>query len=224
MTRLNQVAVSGGTACASPVFLFEEFVPLKYRQQLSEGVQNKRMLAPFFSPGNTKRWKQAATLNGRHYLVGHVRRSLSSRETESEGHLRGNNSSTEVISFGRDGPIRRDITHPGSGPPGSSQGPSSTRHLFSLVRCAAGGNYTSFVYPSHANRSPSRHPSGNKRRFRHPTGLPRSPRTRTSDLAPSQAEDAESETPFASYSHDELNSININSRKMTKEERRRVEG
>jgi hypothetical protein len=53
------------------VFLFEEFVPLEYRQQLSAGVQNKRTLASFFSPGKTKQWKQAATLSGRPYVLGH---------------------------------------------------------------------------------------------------------------------------------------------------------
>jgi len=97
------------------VFLFEEFVPLEYHQQLSAGVQNKRTLASFFSLGKTKQWKQAATLNGRPYVVGHVPRSLNSRGAEFVRLLRGNNSSTKVISFGHDGPVKRDITHPGSG-------------------------------------------------------------------------------------------------------------
>jgi hypothetical protein len=54
-----------------------------------------------------------------------------------------------------------------------------------------------------------------------PTGLPLTPNTRTSGLTPSQAEDIEFETRLASYSDDELNSLNSNSRKLTKEERRR---
>ncbi|KAI0280241.1 hypothetical protein BC826DRAFT_1191647 [Russula brevipes] len=57
---------------SSTVFLFEEFVPLEYRQQLSAGVQNKRTLGSFFSPGRTKQGKQAATLDGRPYALGHV--------------------------------------------------------------------------------------------------------------------------------------------------------
>jgi len=61
----------------------------------------------------------------------------------------------------------------------------------------------------------------NKRCFRLPTGLPRSPHLRTSGLTPLQAEDVEFETRLTSYSDDELNSINANSRKMTKEEWRR---
>jgi len=60
----------------------------------------------------------------------------------------------------------------------------------------------------------------NKQRFRLPTGIPHSPHPHTSGLTPSQAEDVEFETCLASYSNDELNSINANSRKMTKEERR----
>ncbi len=87
------------------MFFFEESVPLEYHQQLSAGVQNKRTLASFFSLGKTKQRKQAATLNGRPYIVGHVPRSLNSREAEFEGLLRGNNSSTKVISLGRDVPV-----------------------------------------------------------------------------------------------------------------------
>jgi len=63
--------------------------------------------------------------------------------------------------------------------------------------------------------------SGKKRRFRLPTGLPRSPHPRTSGLTRSQAEDVEFEMRLASYSDDKLNSINANSWKRSKEERRR---
>jgi hypothetical protein len=65
------------------------------------GVQNKRTLASF-SPGKLNQWKQAATLNGRPYIVGHVPRGLNYREEEFEGPLRGNNSSTRMISLGCD--------------------------------------------------------------------------------------------------------------------------
>ena len=109
---------------SSTVFLFEESAPLDYCQQLSAGVQNKRTLASFFSLGKTKQRKQATTLNGCPYIVGHVPRSLNSCEAESEGLLHGNNSLTKVISFSRDGPVERDITHPESGLGGSS--PSSS--------------------------------------------------------------------------------------------------
>ena len=52
------------------------------------------------------------------------------------------------------------------------------------------------------------------------TGLPRLLRPRTSGLTPLQAEDVEFETRLASYSDDELSSINTKSRKMSKKERR----
>ena len=158
---LARSTVSGSTdsGTSSTVFLFEEFVPLEYHQQLSAGIQNKRTSGSF-SPGKTKRWKQAATLDGRPYVVGHVPRSLNSREAEFEGLLRGNNSSMKVISLGETLPtpeyllaLHRSFT-----------GAYSTRHIFTLVRCAAGGKYTSSVYPSHPNRHPSRHPRHRKRK------------------------------------------------------------
>ena len=193
-------------------------MPLEYRQQLSAGVQSKRTLASFFSPGKTKQWKQAATLNGRPYVVGHVPRSLNSREAEFEGLLRGNNSSTKVISLGRDGPVKRDVTHFEGGPLGSSQNSETrrTRPDISAPLFVAPRDETT-LRPS----TPHAQPGGSKRRFRLPTGLPLTPNARTSGLMPSQAEDIEFETRLASYSDDELNSLNTNSRKMTKEEKRR---
>jgi len=112
-----RLTVSGSTDphTSSTVFLFEEFVLLEYHQQLSAGVQNKRMLASFFSLGKTKQWKQATTLNGCLYIVRHVPWSLNSHGAEFVRLLRGNNSSTKVISFSHDGPIKQDITYPRSG-------------------------------------------------------------------------------------------------------------
>ena len=65
-------------------------------------------------------------------------------------------------------------------------------------------------------------PSGTattKRRFRLPSTL--TPNSRTSGLTPSVAEDIDFETRLASYSDDELNSMNSNMRKQSKHERRR---
>ncbi|KAI0271985.1 hypothetical protein BGY98DRAFT_1108804 [Russula aff. rugulosa BPL654] len=110
---MSRSTISGSTdpRTSSTVFLFEEFVPLEYRQQLSAGVQSKRTITSFFSPGKSKQWKQAPTLNGRPYVVGHVPRGLNHREAEFEGLLQGDNSSTKVISLGRDGPVKREVTH-----------------------------------------------------------------------------------------------------------------
>jgi len=133
-----------------------------------------------------------------------------------------------VISLGRHGPVRRDITHPGSRPPGSSQGPSldNTRPeisspLFVAPREETTPRPSTPVIQTVTQAGIQGTRNANKRRFRLPTGLPRSPHPRTSGLTPSQAEDVEFEARLASYSDDELNSTNANSRKMTKEERRR---
>jgi hypothetical protein len=160
-------------------------VLLEYRQQLSAGVQNKRTLASFFSPGKTKQWKQATALNGRPYVVGHVPRSLNSREAEFEGLLRGNNSSTKDISLGRDGPVRREIPHSGSGPTGSSQSlhirPDISSPLFVASREEATPRSSTRLIQAGIQGTGN----GNKRRFRLPTGLPRSPHPLTSGLTSS---------------------------------------
>lgn len=215
---LTRFSVSGGSdpRTATTVFLFEEFVPLEYRQQLSAGAQNKRTLASFFSPGKTKQWKQAPTLNGRPYVVGHVPRSLNSREVEFEGLIRSNNGSTKMISLGRDGPVKRDVVPPESRP--SSQTPipwRSPRSEDVSSPMFLAPRESTVIRPS----PPATPPITAKRRFRLPTGLPLSP-NRTSGLTPSEAEDIEFETRLASYSDDELQSIHSNSRRMTKHERR----
>ena len=58
-----------------------------------------------------------------------------------------------------------------------------------------------------------------KRPFR--LSSPLTPNSRTSGLTPSVAEDIDFETRLASYSDDELNSINANMRKQSKHEHRR---
>ncbi|KAH9172544.1 hypothetical protein EDB89DRAFT_1851067 [Lactarius sanguifluus] len=222
--------VSGGTdpRTSTTVFLFEEFVPLEYRQQLSAGVQNKRTLASFFSPGKTKQWKQATTLNGRPYVVGHVPRGLNSREVEFEGLLRGNNSSTKIISLGRDGPVKRDVTHSDavSSRSQASAIPLPPALLTPVANRTRPEEISSPLFVAHREAATLRPstpttPAGSatKRRFRLPSTL--TPNSRTSGLTPSVAEDIEFETRLASYSDDELNSINTNMRKQSKHERRR---
>ncbi|KAF8258940.1 hypothetical protein EI94DRAFT_1066976 [Lactarius quietus] len=226
---LARTTISGGTdpRTATTVFLFEEFVPLEYRQQLSAGVQNKRTLASFFSPGKTKQWKQATTLNGRPYVVGHVPRGLNSREAEFEGLLRGNTSSTKIISLGRDGPVKRDVTHSEAisarsmssstaPPPSAMLTPNRNARPEGLSSPLFAGAREGALRPG----TPTT-PSGTatKRRFRLPSTL--TPNSRTSGLTPSEAEDIDFETRLASYSDDELNSVNTNMRKQSKHERRR---
>jgi hypothetical protein len=80
----------------------------------SAGVQNRNKLAPLFPPGKSKLWRQAATLNRRLYVVGHVARDLNYRviiSKPSSSVSQGNNSSTKVVPLSRDGPVKRDVTH-----------------------------------------------------------------------------------------------------------------
>ncbi|KAH9059688.1 hypothetical protein EDB87DRAFT_1675041 [Lactarius vividus] len=201
--------VSGGTdpRTSTTVFLFEEFVPLEYRQQLSAG---------------TKQWKQATTLNGRPYVVGHVPRGLNSREVEFEGLLRGNNSSTKIISLGRDGPVKRDVTHSDVARSQASTVPPPSALLTPVANRTPPRpeDISSPLFVAHREAAAPR-PTGSatKRRFRLPSTL--TPNSRTSGLTPSVAEDIDFETRLASYSDDELNSLNTNMRKLSKHERRR---
>jgi len=226
---LTKSTVSGGSdPCTSSSVPFRGVCAARIPPTIICGCAKQRTLTPFFSPDKTTQRKQAATLNGRRYVVGHVPRSLSSRKAEFEGLLRDNNSSTKVTSLGRDGPVRRDITHPGSGLPASSQGPSSGRtrpdissSLFVAPREETTPRPFTPVIQTGTQAGIQSTGSGNKRRFRLPTSLPHSPHPRTSGLTPSQAEDIEFEMHLASYSDDESNSINANSWKGTQEERRR---
>ncbi|KAH8105374.1 hypothetical protein BXZ70DRAFT_887431 [Cristinia sonorae] len=83
---------------STTLILFEEFVPLEYRQQLAEPGSTRRRLPSLFG-SSKKQWKPATTLNGRPYVVGHVPTSPSYREAEFEGLLRSNGSATKVLSL-----------------------------------------------------------------------------------------------------------------------------
>ncbi|KAG6897989.1 hypothetical protein C0992_007943 [Termitomyces sp. T32_za158] len=100
---VNRTTASGGAdpRTATSLVLFEEFVPLEYRQQLAlPASSTRRRLPSLFGSGNkTKGWKQAPTLNGRPYVVGHVPHSPTYREVEFEEILRAE-AGTKVISLG----------------------------------------------------------------------------------------------------------------------------
>lgn len=99
----SKTTVSGLTdpRTAVTLVLFEEFVPLEYREQLAIKSSSRRRLPSLFysSSSGKKHWKPAATLNGRPYVVGHVPLAPSPREVEFEGLLHGNNS-TRILSLG----------------------------------------------------------------------------------------------------------------------------
>jgi hypothetical protein len=168
---LTRSTVSGGAdpRTFSLVFLFEEFVPIEYCQQLSTGVQNKRMLASFVSPGKSKQWKQASTLNGHPYVSEHIPRGLNSQEEEFKGllQLQGNNSSTKR-SLGHDGPIKREVTHSEGAHFGSSLSPTLKHTRPDLLFA---GLQESTVHPS----TPLAQAGTPKQRFHLLTGLPLTP-------------------------------------------------
>jgi len=120
-------------------------------------------------------------------------RTRSSESELSRGRVRGTSSWQEQFDEGgftrSCRPVRRDITHPGSGPPASSQGPSSghtrpdiSSPLFVELREETTPRpFTPVIQPG-TQPGIQGTGSGNKRRFRLPTGLPRSPHPRTSGL------------------------------------------
>ena len=124
-----------------------------------------------------------------------------------------------VASLGRGGPVKREVTHPGT--VGSSVSPVSKRPhwhpedistpLFVLLWVEVALQPFTPITPAGGNRS--------KWCFRLPTGLPLIPTARTSGQTPSQAEDIKFKTRPASYNDDELNSPNASPWKMPKEER-----
>ncbi|KAI0034802.1 hypothetical protein K488DRAFT_77022 [Vararia minispora EC-137] len=199
---------------STSVFLFEEFVPFEYRQQLSAGVQNKRRIPFLFSTSKSKPWKPAATLNGRPYVVGATPTSPSVREVEFEGLLRGNQSMTKVIHFDRSGTprastatqesasvasdatARAEPTPPPKNPATTTKNPATTttKNPATMTKISAplyvGPRDTDLPSPLRA-ASPSRRP-----RFRLP--MPGSSSNRTSGLPPSEYEDVDFETRLAS--------------------------
>ncbi|KDR72869.1 hypothetical protein GALMADRAFT_73169 [Galerina marginata CBS 339.88] len=96
----SRTTASGGSdpRTATALLLFEEFVPLEYREQLAVKSSSRRRLPSLFSASGKRQWKQAPTLNGRPYIVGHVPHSPSYREVEFETLLHGT-TSTKVLSF-----------------------------------------------------------------------------------------------------------------------------
>ncbi|EKM51347.1 uncharacterized protein PHACADRAFT_263416 [Phanerochaete carnosa HHB-10118-sp] len=99
VTRANMTSGTSDPRTSMTLILFEEFVPLEYRQQLYTSGSTRRRLPSLFGTPSRKQWKPAATLNGRPYVVGHVPHSPSYREVEFEGLIRSNESATKVMTL-----------------------------------------------------------------------------------------------------------------------------
>ena len=183
----------GDPRTATTIFLFEEFVPLEYRQQLAKDSGTKRRLPFLFSPSSKSRpWKPAATLNGRPYVVGHVPKSPTFREVEFEGMLRSNGS--KILSLSKAAPTVTispvtpgDSDHTAHSRPGTA-GSDRASPVRQLERVASDTPLT---------------PASIKRRFRIPVPSPSV--VRRSTLVPAEYSTVDFETRLASYSDDELN-------------------
>jgi hypothetical protein len=122
----------------------------------------------------------------------------------------------KVISLGCDGPVKRDITHSQGGPVGSLLIPEIKRtqpEISAPLFVTPQEETTPRLSTPHVQQ-----PVASKSRFCLPTGLLLTPNMQTSGLIPSKAENIEFKTRLASYSDDELNSLNSNSQKLTKKE------
>lgn len=193
---LNRNSPQGGDPrTATTIFLFEEFVPLEYRQQLAKDSGTKRRLPFLFSPSSKSRpWKPAATLNGRPYVVGHVPKSPTLREVEFEGMLRSNGS--KILSLSKAAPAimispvtQGDSDHIANSRPGTA-GSGRISPIRQLERVASDTPLTGT-------------PGSTKRRFRIPVPSPSV--VRRSTLVPAEYSTVDFETRLASYSDDELN-------------------
>ncbi|TFY53287.1 hypothetical protein EVG20_g10185, partial [Dentipellis fragilis] len=212
VAKTTATAGNGDPRTSSTIFLFEEFVPLEYRQQLSAGLKPRPRLASLFSPGKSKQWKPAATLNGRPYVIGHVPSSPSVREVEFERLLRGNVSATKIMSLDQNGGVKTATQVP---PLEAARSPTPRGN-------PVVNNNNLYLSPSREGflpRSPSPStPTGKKSRFRLPVPMS-STSSRTSGLPPSEYENVDFETRLASYSDDELNGSGPKSRAQRRQSR-----
>ncbi|KAG8824394.1 hypothetical protein FRC17_009122 [Serendipita sp. 399] len=101
-TQRPAVPPSGDPRTSSILFLFEEFVPLEYRNQLAapkkKGIFAPANLVASLNP-KSKQWKPAPTLNGKPYVVGNtpsIPKNVASREADFEHMLKSSNATTKV--------------------------------------------------------------------------------------------------------------------------------
>ncbi|KAF8151798.1 hypothetical protein B0H34DRAFT_665136 [Crassisporium funariophilum] len=213
----SRTTASGGSdpRTAQSLILFEEFVPLEYRQQLAVTSSSRRRLPSLFTPSGRKQWKQAATLNGRPYVVGHVPHSPSYREVEFEGLLHGT-TATKVISLNKPTVRQSTISNAPSEflPPLPPPVP--------LLKKSSPNLRVPEPEPHPAPKSDDFHsdnstasPSIKKSRFR----LPTTPGSNRRSMIPAEYSTVEFETRMASYSDDERNG-SIDEPETAKQQRR----
>ncbi|KAF4622115.1 hypothetical protein D9613_009300 [Agrocybe pediades] len=200
----SRTTASGGTdpRTATTLILFEEFVPLEYREQLAIKSSNRRRLPSIFSPSAKKQWKQAATLNGRPYVVGHVPQSPSFREVEFEGMLHASGS-TKLLSLNTKTSTSRIQSLVAASPVVTSPVPPVPQ----VPRMPPAAQKPVEAEPPVPPKSDEMHsdstasPSIKKSLFR----LPTTPGSNRRSMIPAEYSTVEFETRMASYSDDEKN-------------------
>ncbi|KAF8966109.1 hypothetical protein BDZ97DRAFT_1917804 [Flammula alnicola] len=199
----SRTTTSGGAdpRTTATLILFEEFVPLEYREQLAVKSSSRRRLPSLFSASSKKQWKQAATLNGRPYVVGHVPHSPSYREVEFEGMLHAS-SSTKVLSLNPKRSSSRIQSAVSTIPiPSSPIPPLPVIKKTPPHPMQAPEQEATLSAPKsdemHSDSTAS--PSIKKSRFR----LPPTPGSNRKSMIPAEYSTVEFETRMASYSDDE---------------------
>jgi hypothetical protein len=234
ISRSNTVSGSGDPRTSTTLILYEEFVPLEYRQKLAASGSNRKKLPSLFS-SKPKQWKPAATLNGKPYTLGSVPASPSYREVEFEGILRAGNTTRVIkVDSKNSKPVASPLNKPTSSPnqPLPRQaGPlftvksDSPTHLAEPIQTEPIRTPTPILMSTIPSNSPieagEETPTKQKLRFRIPGGLPvggPASTRRRSGLPPAEYDTIDFETRLASYSDDELNGGL--GRPMTKREKR----
>ncbi|KAJ8090347.1 hypothetical protein PM082_018943 [Marasmius tenuissimus] len=185
---------------ADTLILFEEFVPLEYRQQLAVLVAgNRKRLPSLFSPKKNQ-WKQAATLNGKPYVVGHVPTGGPNyREMEFEGLLQGAASGeTRLLSLSTSVKVPKNVPPTTEKPPPLPQQPP---HFQALVR------QTSASEDHHSDSTLQSATQGTqKRKFKLPTTPTVGSRNKAAGLTPAEYSTVDFDTRLRGYS-DDSNSV-----------------
>ena len=209
LSKMHSVSGSSDPRTATTLILFEEFVPVEYRQQLQASGSSRRRLPSLFGTSSKRQWKPAQTLNGRPYVIGHVPHSPSYREVEFEGILRSNESSTKMLSLKTADKL----------PPVSIKSPPAGSPISNFTATPVQEKPNLFLSPVAAVDAPLQRPSSRSSDNHDPTptsspnmnrksGRFRIPGTpvgsRTAGIPPAEYENVDFEARLASFDDDEL--------------------
>ena len=196
----SRSTTSGGSdpRTATTLIVFEEYVPLEYRQQLAITSSSRRRLPSLFSPYGKKHWKQAPTLNGRPYVLGHVPTSPTYREVEFEGLLHGT-AATKVITLSKTPRVQSTVSNAPVAEAPPPPVPVLTKRFSGPLKVPQ-FEIPPTVKSDDIESDPTASPAI-KKRFR----LPTTPGSNRKSMMPAEYSTVEFETRMASYSDDEHN-------------------